>query len=83
LWILNEFSALREKVVLFSKIDRITGATKGEVAEQSKALLGFEAEGWLSGRRRRTRNAVSSKGLREFESHPFRFATQQHVSLFI
>lgn len=30
-------------------------------------------EGWLSGRKRRTRNAVYRKRYREFESHPFRF----------
>ncbi len=36
-------------------------------------------ERWLSGRRRRTRNAVSSKGLREFESHPLRLAVYSPI----
>ena len=31
-------------------------------------------EGWLSGRKQHTANVLSSKGLRGFESHPFRFA---------
>ena len=38
-------------------------------------------EGWLSGRKRRTRNAVCSKGHREFESHPLRQLGNEVIGL--
>ncbi len=40
--------------------------------ELSTNKIHIKAEGWLSGRRRRTRNAVYLKGYREFESHSLR-----------
>ncbi len=45
----------------------------------TRRLAQFKAEEWLSGRRRRTRNAVCSKGHREFESHLLRFVRDEFL----
>ncbi len=43
-----------------------------EKRREGVTRLGREMEGWLSGRKRRSRKAIDLKGSRGFKSHSFR-----------